>query len=98
VQWELSFVFAGLNNMLSSVISSTVQRPQSSNTVLRYASTHTFCFSAPPLNTLSEKQMVRCGKYAPEVIAVQFWNAWYLEKIQEMKAQRKAELEEAGKL
>jgi len=76
---------------------STVQRPQGSNTVLRYASAHTFCFSAPPLDTLSEKQMVRCGKYAPEVIAVQFWDAWYLEKIQEMKARRKAELEEAGK-
>jgi len=29
---------------------------------------------------------------------VEFWDAYYLEKIQEMKAQRKAELEEAGKL
>jgi len=29
---------------------------------------------------------------------MQFWDAWYLEKIQEMKAQRKAELEAAGKL
>jgi len=29
---------------------------------------------------------------------MELWDAWYLEKIQEMKAQRKAELEEAGKL
>jgi hypothetical protein len=29
---------------------------------------------------------------------MEFWDAWYLEKIQEMKAQRKAELEEVGKL
>jgi len=34
----------------------------------------------------------------PEVMAMEFWDAYYLEKIQEMKAQRKAELEEAGKL
>jgi hypothetical protein len=29
---------------------------------------------------------------------MEFWDAYYLEKIQEMKAQRKAELEEVGKL
>jgi hypothetical protein len=29
---------------------------------------------------------------------MQFWDAYYLEKIQVMKARRKAELEEAGKL
>jgi len=29
---------------------------------------------------------------------MQFWDAYYLEKIQKIKAQRKAELEEAGKL
>lgn len=29
---------------------------------------------------------------------MEFWDAHYLEKIQEMKARRKAELEEAGKL
>ncbi len=29
---------------------------------------------------------------------MEFWDAWYLEKIQEMKAQRKAELEEVGEL
>jgi len=29
---------------------------------------------------------------------MQFWDAYYLEKIQAMKAKRKAELEEAGKL
>jgi hypothetical protein len=29
---------------------------------------------------------------------MEFWDAYYLEKIQEMKAWRKAELEEAGKL
>jgi len=29
---------------------------------------------------------------------MEFWDAYYLEKIQAMKAQRKAELEEAGKL
>ncbi len=29
---------------------------------------------------------------------MQFWDAYYLEKIQEMKAQRKAELEEVGEL
>jgi hypothetical protein len=29
---------------------------------------------------------------------MEFWDAWYLEKIQEMKARRRAELEEAGKL
>ena len=29
---------------------------------------------------------------------MEFWDAWYLEKIQEMKARRKAELEDAGKL
>lgn len=29
---------------------------------------------------------------------MEFRDAYYLEKIQEMKAQRKAELEEAGKL
>ncbi len=29
---------------------------------------------------------------------MEFWDAYYLEKIQEMKAQRKAEFEEAGKL
>jgi len=29
---------------------------------------------------------------------MEFWDAWYLEKIQEMEARRKAELEEAGKL
>jgi hypothetical protein len=29
---------------------------------------------------------------------MEFWDAWYLGKIQEMKARRKAELEEAGKL
>jgi hypothetical protein len=29
---------------------------------------------------------------------MEFWDAYYLEKIQEMKAQRKAELEETGKL
>ncbi len=33
-----------------------------------------------------------------EVMAMQFWDAYYLAKIQEMKARRKAELEEAGKL
>ena len=27
-----------------------------------------------------------------------FWDAYYLEKIQEMKARRKARLEEAGRL
>jgi len=32
------------------------------------------------------------------VIAVEFWDAYYLEKIQEMKARRRAELEEAGRL
>jgi len=31
-------------------------------------------------------------------MAMEFWDAYYLEKIQEMKAKRKAELEEAGKL
>ena len=29
---------------------------------------------------------------------MEFWDAWYLEKIQEMKAQRKAELEEVGEI
>lgn len=29
---------------------------------------------------------------------MEFWDAYYLEKIQKMKARRKAELEEAGKL
>ena len=29
---------------------------------------------------------------------MEFWDAHYLEKIQAMKARRKAELEEAGKL
>ena len=29
---------------------------------------------------------------------MQFWDAYYLEKIQEMKAQRKADMEGAGKL
>ena len=29
---------------------------------------------------------------------MEFWDAYYLEKIQEMKARRKAELEEAGKI
>jgi hypothetical protein len=29
---------------------------------------------------------------------MEFWDAYYLEKIQEMKARRRAELEEAGKL
>ena len=29
---------------------------------------------------------------------MEFWDAYYLEKIQDMKARRKAELEEAGKL
>jgi hypothetical protein len=29
---------------------------------------------------------------------MEFWDTWYLEKIQEMKAQRKAELEEVSKL
>ena len=29
---------------------------------------------------------------------MKFWDAYYLEKIQEMKARRRAELEEAGKL
>ena len=29
---------------------------------------------------------------------MEFWDAWYLEKIQEMKARRKAELEDAGTL
>ena len=33
-----------------------------------------------------------------EAIAMDFWDAYYLEKIQNMKARRKAELEEAGKL
>jgi len=33
-----------------------------------------------------------------EVFAMQFWDAYYLEKIQEMKARRKAELQEAGRL
>jgi len=31
-------------------------------------------------------------------MAMEFWDAYYLAKIQEMKARRKAELEEAGKL
>ena len=29
---------------------------------------------------------------------MEFWDAYYLERIQEMKARRKAELEEADKL
>jgi hypothetical protein len=29
---------------------------------------------------------------------MQFWDAYYLDRIQEMKARHKAELEEAGKL
>ena len=29
---------------------------------------------------------------------MEFWDAYYLEKIQRMKARRKAELEEVGKL
>lgn len=29
---------------------------------------------------------------------MEFWDAYYLEKIQAMKARRRAELEEAGKL
>jgi len=29
---------------------------------------------------------------------MRFWDAYYLEKIQKMKARRKAELEEAGRL
>ena len=36
--------------------------------------------------------------FRSEVNAMLFWDAYYLEKIQEMKAQRKAELEEVGKL
>jgi len=36
--------------------------------------------------------------YRLEVIDMQFWDAYYLEKIQEMKARRKAELEEVGRL
>jgi len=32
------------------------------------------------------------------VICMRFWDAYYLEKIQEMKTRRKAELEEAGRL
>jgi len=34
----------------------------------------------------------------PGAIAMNFWDAYYLERIQEMKARRKAELEEAGRL
>jgi hypothetical protein len=29
---------------------------------------------------------------------MEFWDAYYLEKIQEMKARRKAELEDVGKM
>ena len=29
---------------------------------------------------------------------MEFWDTWYLEKIEAMKARRKARLEEAGKL
>ena len=44
------------------------------------------------------KQAKGLTKGHSEVIAMEFWDAYYLEKIQEMKARRKAELEEAGKL
>jgi len=52
-----------------SVIFPRFSVPNAASTVLRYACTHTFCFSASPPDTLSEKQMVRSGKYAPEVLA-----------------------------
>jgi hypothetical protein len=44
------------------------------------------------------RQVKSLARNPEEVIAMQFWDAYYLEKIQEMKARRKAELEAAGKL
>jgi hypothetical protein len=50
------------------------------------------------LERSAENQVKSLRLWNPEVFAMQFWDAYYLEKIQEMKALRKAELQEAGKL
>ena len=44
------------------------------------------------------RQVKKPAQIHAGVIAMQFWDAYYLAKIQEMKARRRAELEEAGKL
>jgi len=77
-------------------ISSTVQRPQSSNHRPNpHCSSHSSAFRRP---SVPEKQVKSLAHFDPEVIAMQFWDAYYLERIQKMKARRKAEMEEAGKL
>lgn len=50
------------------------------------------------LERSAENQVKSLRLLNPEVFAMQFWDAHYLEKIQEMKALRKAELQEAGSL
>ena len=79
---------------------STKQRPPCSNPYRILAcSAHNSSFL--PLYIYCYRQKIRlraCAYFNSEVIAVQFWDTYYLEKIQEMKAQRKAELEEVGEL
>ena len=47
---------------------------------------------------MTGKQVRSFAEFDSEVIAVEFWDAYYLERIQRMKTRRKAELEEAGLL